>query len=457
MTLVGLGATSLVAPESTAYLAANLDLDGFLALSPPSFGYKHERFVYLLDLICRLSIQNKHKKEREETFSARLKSSLLKKKVHNYEDYLNYLVERKYLEKDDYYVVGKQSKTYSLTDEYLSDGILAKKIRYSEGFKKRIDEDLELRTAGKKKYPELYDWFTILDIDYDAVKTKIQEMWNNHELSNRQVHYYDTSVENFRNKELFFVVDSKGARLYSNLTSMPKIFRPYLSCLGEKLVSIDIGSSQPFMATCLLNYEFYKPSKEENGLVTLDSLTKSEGKFNAVSNLPNHIRKVGELFENGAVSIDGLNIYRQSILNGSIYETFAEKVKDVIGNDMNRDVAKKELCKVLFSKDPQKKPSGYKFVFSDLYPDTFRVFHECKRSKHSYFAILLQAIESHIVLDNIVKRFVSSYDNRYPVFTIHDSVITTSENEDKLLSIMREELMRMVGIMPRLKVERWGW
>jgi hypothetical protein len=40
-----------------------------------------------------------------------------------------------------------------------------------------------------------------------------------------------------------------------------------------------------------------------------------------------------------------------------------------------------------------------------------------------------------------------------PIFTIHDSIITTSGDEEYVKAIMKEELHNYIGYEPKLKIE----
>ena len=42
------------------------------------------------------------------------------------------------------------------------------------------------------------------------------------------------------------------------------------------------------------------------------------------------------------------------------------------------------------------------------------------------------------------------------LFTIHDSVVTTVENEKFVTKIMDEELTKCIGVKPKLVSEYWG-
>jgi hypothetical protein len=52
-------------------------------------------------------------------------------------------------------------------------------------------------------------------------------------------------------------VDPNVHRFHSNLTCMKSIYRNLLTYDGQKLVSIDIKNSQPYLSTKLLDPKFW--------------------------------------------------------------------------------------------------------------------------------------------------------------------------------------------------------
>jgi len=71
---------------------------------------------------------------------------------------------------------------------------------------------------------------------------------------------------------------------------------------------------------------------------------------------------------------------------------------------------------------------------------------------HATLAVLLQLIESYIMIDVVCRRIANEKPD-LPVFTIHDSLVTTVGNEEYIRYVMEEEILRMVGFKPSLKIE----
>ena len=76
------------------------------------------------------------------------------------------------------------------------------------------------------------------------------------------------------------------------------------------------------------------------------------------------------------------------------------------------------------------------------------------RGKHNTLAILLQHLEATLVLQRACK-IISQEKPDIPIFTLHDSIITTVGNEKYVHDILANVLLDAIGIAPKLKVERW--
>jgi hypothetical protein bacD2_16835 len=68
----------------------------------------------------------------------------------------------------------------------------------------------------------------------------------------------------------------------------------------------------------------------------------------------------------------------------------------------------------------------------------------------------LQSIESEIILHRCCKRIWEEGNPQVPVFTIHDSIATTTEHVEWVKGIMQEELTNAIGVSPSLTIEHWN-
>ena len=77
-----------------------------------------------------------------------------------------------------------------------------------------------------------------------------------------------------------------------------------------------------------------------------------------------------------------------------------------------------------------------------------------KFNKFKRFAILLQRIESHLMLDIILKRIYRELPGVIAI-TTHDSIITgiLTNEVNAVKGIIEEELSHFVGFSPKIKIE----
>ena len=82
------------------------------------------------------------------------------------------------------------------------------------------------------------------------------------------------------------------------------------------------------------------------------------------------------------------------------------------------------------------------------------VYLMCSNFGNTQLSVLLQQIESYLVLKIICKR-ITNEKPRLPIFTIHDSVVTTAGHEEYVDAVIKEELEKAIGIPPAYKIEYW--
>ena len=104
---------------------------------------------------------------------------------------------------------------------------------------------------------------------------------------------------------------------------------------------------------------------------------------------------------------------------------------------IDRDDAKKLMLRVMFSK--LNYHDSFKTVFTERYPVVAEVFNQKKRvnklkkDKYKGLAQSLQRIESGLMLRSICKNEAL---RNVPMFTIHDSIMTTPDNVELVTNTM---------------------
>jgi hypothetical protein len=100
-------------------------------------------------------------------------------------------------------------------------------------------------------------------------------------------------------------------------------------------------------------------------------------------------------------------------------------------------------------------------IFKANFKTVHRIFSKVRGSEKGdkftsfkRFAILLQSVESFLMLDVILKRIYRELPGTIAV-TVHDSVMTglLTNNVEAVRKIMEEELTFFVGMTPQIKIE----
>ncbi len=149
--------------------------------------------------------------------------------------------------------------------------------------------------------------------------------------------------------------------------------------------------------------------------------------------------------------------YEELVSSGVIYEFFEDKI-DIDPHELKKGLTKRDIVKhrmmlCLYSKNGGYS-GGLKTAFKKHFPKLYAMICKLKAEKHNTLALLLQRIESYLILDVICKR-ISEEKHDLPIFTIHDCIVTTVGNEHYVSNVITEEMEKFVGIAPRVSFDYW--
>ena len=133
---------------------------------------------------------------------------------------------------------------------------------------------------------------------------------------------------------------------------------------------------------------------------------------------------------------------------GKLYEYIA--VKGKIETESRKILKKKLFAEIFFCRN---KPyqSKNEILFEGLFPEVYKVIRELKKKDYTFLSKQLQRVESSFVINLVVRRCMNEHPDM-PIFTIHDSVMTTKANADIVKGIMVEEFANY-GVEPKLRLE----
>lgn len=360
-----------------------------------------------------------------------------KKMVGQGDKYLKGLIDLNVIQRSGLAIKGECSFKYCFSSVYKSKFIFMPLI--NPKLILRIEKAHQDLKKGKRKFLknhcEQIKFLKRLSIDPECINF----INSNYSKDSDRYNNATASVTRIMNKDFFYCVDITSGRFHSNITNMPKEIRPFLRINGKPLVNIDIKNSQPYLSILLLT----SPEK-------VSFLAKNPA--------------FAKLLQSLVVS-DNVDImtYITLVNSGQLYEYLMDEFAKE-GLVLNRDETKKQVLRILFARNKMPKNNTNKkarIIFTNRFPSLHRVFSEIrgygsgdKFTNFKRFAILLQSIESHLMLKVIMKRIVTLLPN-IVALTIHDSILTSDSSPEiqTIHTIMVEELTKFIGFSPNIKIE----
>lgn len=448
---------------------------------PQSYGFEAKPFkdykaFYILHLLSTIPSRNSDLIT-EDGFIP-IHTPTLQRHMRDYKLYIDYLVNTGVLACDGQYTPGEKSKGYQWASRYTNSsltGVICNICNYEKDQSKTAPNDLN-------NYPYLFHWYSQnkLNIDpqaqaraYEIYMSKIHDEshaswdWNydKSQHKNPQSQYLAAmrNITRIENHEYGPHIDNNIHRLHSVLTNIQKDFRNFITYDGNKLVSVDIKNCQPYLSCLILNPDFW--SRDSSLPLSLYKLPQNIQQLFTSSLLQNNIHT----FFAQLTSTDTAE-YTELVSSGRIYEEIMRIANEQISDDggqIERKDAKVLMFYLLFSSnrgqhnDP--KIRQIKSIFTERYPKIIELFQIIKRNysdcpmdnPHSRLSRLLQAIESSIILHKCCKRIWDEKNHSVPIFTIHDSIVSTQEYSTYIHLIMQEVLESYIGVRPSLSIETW--
>jgi hypothetical protein len=441
-----------------------IDLEKLLMNHPPDFPSKIDHFYYIIDYIWNAMVYNDLD---ENAGFVNLHAATLQKVNHNYNKYLKYLLKHRLLLTDMRYIVGKKSFGFLLNIADSAD-IFVKRIPIKNWTIRRrmikeVGEQNESFIKTQQDYPSLSKWFNeYLEIDVERARNEALKLYpllpsrgirgdikNKVPKRNKRLKA-EYLIDKLANKRFYYSIDENVGRFHSSLTNLKKEFRNYITYNGQRLVNVDIKNSQPLFSTILFNKDFYS----KKGLFNIHYIP-------SISNtLSNNIHSLNDItiMIVKRLEKDGnqdIKKYIDFVNSGAFYKEIYNYMYPQ--QQFDKKVAKVMFFKIYFSKNRSMKGRSKepKRRFKKFFPSTYEVFRLLKLCDHTALSRILQRIESIIMIQNVIPRIAQERPD-LPVFTIHDSVVTTVGNEDYVARVINEETKRITGLDARFGYEYWG-
>lgn len=410
------------------------DLKVYLKEYPPNFNYTDVYFYYIIYSIAYRMLTAKENQTFVKINMQKLKSIT----VSNIGKYIKILENGEFLDVDNNYIKGKNSRRYKINDKYLDHNSVAEiEIKPRTNLFKKINKKNHNKKAHYNKLPDylrlMQKELMNLEFDYKGAFQFIKKNKNeNYKIA--LIHY--TAIQNINDKRMRYFFRSKSnGRLNTNLTNLWKDLRQFLK---GNYVNIDLKNSQPFFLTILIN-AINNNTLHHTGIMYEMLINKVFETFGIIA-----LKRISKIHtkakKRNRVS---LSLMLKNTQKGTFYEYLQGIIKD-----KSRDEIKKITFEIYYSKNKDFQKN--KNFFRQAFPYILEVTEILKEKNYKLLSIFMQQIESYIFIDCIAKELVNA--GIIPL-TIHDSVIIKRENQQKTLEIMKHVFKEQIGIVPTFHIE----
>ena len=416
---------------------------------------------------------------------------------------------------------GVISKCYRLNDE-LFNNPGEKLVKLGENSSNRLlkfeQEGLNKQNEFQQPYQFLIDMYNAeITIDKDAVnyvdslKKLLLEKVSTYEgdkaeMTNmviNRMRELKNKINSVKKKNFRPKVSQSNHRLNSVITRLNRELRYYLRINGNRLVEVDLKSSQPYvLGTILCDRFFSNDSSIEYSLINIYSQLYNElyyisnnnnsnytnnintSSINTSSNYTNTINTSSINTNSIYINYNNIN-YTNTIINNSIYnkegfpkyfmfgglDSAAEIMKyrnlpfnsgfydffnkTYLGGHYDTQKTKNDIMSLLNLDDTKKRKhinliQVFKIYFTDInsFIESVNSFKKIKSST----AILLQRSESFLFLRIGCKEIHDKF-NGVPFLTIHDSILIEEKYAESIGNILTDKLTDYTGIKPGVSIK----
>lgn len=398
--------------------------------------------------------------------------SEIQKNIKNFSKYIKFLIDNDFFKrhKSKYSSYKNTCYKFKICKKYETLLVKPQVVKSHKSFLvarlKEINDRIE---KADKKTKHLTKWLKgkNFEVDSQSASKFIKKKYSKPTKKDRyKRNMRGMTIDKLKGTSTIYSREGKDNRLHSIITSLPKDLRNFVKFQKSSLISIDIKNSQPFILASIINnlQQQHTHSKEHNTGIILfltntipimfDQLTKME-----ITHQLDSFKK--QVFDGVYYKCLGKILYQNNILskkmNGDYIYIKYNKEKEFLESETYenlREAGKKINMQSMFCK----KFSGeLGSVFKKEYPSTAKIIDKIRlleNNEKGVLSILLQNIEADFVLDYATKKISVKHPD-VPLFTIHDSVVTTIDHFDTVKTEFEKHCKSYFGRIPSLKEEPW--
>jgi len=415
-----------------------------------------DKILYAVSLVYEPSYDQLEKDERYKRISATDFQWAL---GNNYKNYMEFLSEEGIIDINHSYEQKEYPKGYAIGSDWdseptiveINDSCLCRKcLKRGDQPKYHTtrcldrwiyDSDLTLEENVLSHFYPIIDYEVTYSQDSKSAKGRIYDI---------------ITIVKFNNRFIKAHRDATSGRYHSFMTTASKRVRPYFRYKGKELLEIDIRCCQPTLSLILFEDWFYEKESDRMTLKRILELDRLSGQVRGKID-DTILYKISKTLQ--SVDREQLKFYKALVLEGRLYEWIMEIMETELGQIITRDEAKESFCFALYSnlqntvpptaRDKTKKHNEIKKLIVKRLPTLFNVFNQFKALGNEVLPILLQRVESYIIIDRVAKLM----PRNIPFWTVHDSILTLKNFTEEVKKLIEEECYLATGLMPYVRVK----
>ncbi len=449
----------------------------------------HDRIVYFLHIIvARLNTKKVFEEYLNNGYVRLMKKYLRQIMGNQTKDIIDILSIKKIITVDLDYEIGEYSMGYILTDKYLK--AKPKKVQLIsyevfKVYKRKLEEQRKLQKKLSSKIPQVIvqlskPWsidlpkavkWTIMfeSMFYNQInESKIIPAENKLEAINKYKQYYQ-----FIRRQLVrieqgnvsdYTIDEKAGRLHTIFTGLPRPLKNFLRYqVDQSLACIDIKNSQPFLLGYMMTLRFWKTTQEsrasDRAREELTLMKVGKEVYNKIMDKYDKKRARAAIIMmlETPETIDRSEfpgIHLQCLCSeGKFYEYIMDKFNGIylaggIDRFGTRNETKREVMRIMyFDTRKEKAPFYAPFKqFAQLFPIESKIMRLIKSCGFREFPILLQRIESKLMLEKVGEKI----PKHIPFLTVHDSIIIPEIEVPATIKLIESEFKFYLDLTPKI-------
>lgn len=434
---------------------------------------------YFVSLLIPETINKRKWQQLFETGYIQLSATILHNIIGaSYKQVVETLEAAGIIEVNHSYIIGEQSMGYRLAKMFA--GEMVEYELTTKGINERLQayqkKKATVQKRRQKELNHLTKWINknYLSIDvngatqfiteYEEQFTKLMKETTVSTTEQQQDMLYRVSMRVKQMKDCvsqistgnYEMIRDANGRIYSPLTSLKRELRSFIRLDGEKVGSLDIKASQPYLLTLLLKKAFWQTTKKLP--ITLRSANPT-----LYATLVSHLTPIitftdffGRL-ENSA--FEGFTFPKINWA-GDFYTHLQQQVKQEDDGNLTgkyfetRANVKSTMMLLLYDTYFDKQPVYYQ-MFKKLYPNETDLMDMIKKIdpiNKGIFPSILQTVEAELVLNCVTKQ-IAKQEPAMPMFTVHDGIFIPASKLHSLQSTVENTIEEAVLIKPGIKLE----